>query len=377
MVNSITKIAGNERPERAISYALWILLLIALVASVLSAFGICTGACTDAEKYRLFGLRFPTVGIPFLITALLASLYRNRHDQRALQSLCPPAHRRAYNRVFDFMLAGAVGAEYLFFYIQKNLIGHYCLVCMVIAAAVASAAALRLAEVVRQNAMNSLWSVCRRSAHVAQYVFLMAFIGFSGLTLAIAGTKNAAESVTGSAMAIRQDIWLSGPPVPSVEVYFITDWLCDYCKKTEPVIENMLPVVGKVARFTFIDDPIHKESLNFVPYHASLLLNDKQHYIEGRKALLELALKTKAPSEDMVKTAFAKYGLTSRMADYSVVANLSNSVGAFLRGNGVTMTPSIVVRNIITGEHRTISGVENITEGMVLMTIKRLQGQGK
>ena len=376
MINTISKIAGIERPERAISYALWTLLSIALVGSILSAFGICSGACTDAEKYRLFGLRFSSVGTPFLIMALLASLYRNHHEQRTLQSLCPPAHRRAYNQIFDFMLAGAVGAEYLFFYIQKNLIGHYCPVCMIIAVAVASAAALRLAEVIRQK-VRSNWSVRKRSALVAQYVFLMCFICFSGLTLAIAGTKSTAESVTGIAMAMHQDIWFGGPAVPSVEVYIITDWLCDYCKKTEPTIEGMLPAVGKVARYTFIDDPIHKESLNFVPYHASLLLNDKQHYIEGRKALLDLAVKSKAPSEEMVKTAFAQHGLTFRMSDYSAVVALSNSIGAFLRGNGVTVTPSIVVRNLITGEHRTLSGSENISEGMVLMTIKRLQGQGK
>ena len=381
MINSIIKIAGNDRPEKIISFALWVLLLTALIGCILSGFGICNGACTDAANYRLFGLRFASVGVPFFVFAILASCFRNRHEQRQLQSLCPSTTRRSYHRIFDFMLAGAVGAEYLFLYIQKNLIGHYCPICVVIAAAVGAATIIRVGEVVMQKSKSPLRSVGKRSVLIALYVVFMLVVGYSGLTLAIAGTSNNAESgnsSTSQTRALSEKIWLTTPVKASdVEVYFVTDWFCDFCRKSEPVIENMLPAVSKVARFTFLDDPIHKESKNFIPFNVSLLLNDKTRYSEGRKALLELAGKTKVPSYEMVKTAFEQKGITLHLANYSDVVDLSDSTAAFLKRNKVTMTPSVVVANRTNGESRVLSGIENITEGMVLMTIKRLQEHGR
>ncbi len=354
MHNFVINLAGVTRAERIISYTLWPLLTIALVGSILAAFGICSGGCTDAANYRLFGLQFATVGIPFFVAVAIVSSCRN--DRR-------------FRYLFDVLLAGAAGAEYLFIYIQKHLIGHYCPVCLVIAAAVVLAATLRLVEVTTQ--------ACRASTPAykfALYAILMFCTGFGGLTLAVAGTTNPADT-TAKTGTISQDIWLAGPASPSVEVYFVTDWFCDYCRKAEPAIEAMLPAVGRAARYTFIDKPIHQESLNFTPFHASLLLNDKPHYLSGRKALLELATKTTTPGEELVRNAFAQQGLTLRMADYATVVGLTTSTTGFLRANGVTMTPSVVIRNRMTGERRTLSGVENIGEGIVLMTIKRLQGK--
>lgn len=360
MLDFITRLSGDTRKERIISYVLWGLLAVALAGSVLSDLGICSGACTDAEKYRLFGMHFSSVGIPFLMMATIASLYRN-------------SARWVMRPAFDCLITGALGAEYFFVYVQKHIIGHYCPLCLVIAVAIAMAVVLRLCEVVMQK-IAAPRTIYKRCVSTVLHIGLLVCFAFWGLTLAIAGTSAPGDGKAASG-SIRQDIWFAGPPIPNVEVYFVTDWFCDYCRKAEPAIDGMLSAVGKVARYTFIDDPIHRESLNFNPFNISLLLNDKAHYLDGRKALLDLATKTKSPSEEMVKSAFAQRGLNLRMADFATIVGLTDSTAAFLRANNVTMTPAIVVRNILTGERRTLTGIENISEGVVLMTIKRLQGK--
>ncbi|WP_168205809.1 vitamin K epoxide reductase family protein [Geobacter sp. FeAm09] len=360
MLDFIFNLAGGTRADRFFSYVLWLFLAIALVGSILAAFGICSGGCSDAEKYSLFGLHFSTVGIPFFIIAIAASFFRNNGNG-------------GFRFIFDVQLAGAVGAEILFIYIQKHIIGHYCPTCMVIAATVILAAAVRLGEVLSRIGQDPAPS-WKRVMRVGRYAIVMICIGFSSLTFAIAGISAPADHVA-AISTIRQDVWLAGPQSSTVEVYFVTDWFCDYCRKIEPTIEAMLPEVGKVARYTFIDDPVHLESLNFVPFHTSLLLNDKPHYLAGRKILLGLAATTKRPTEEQVRSAFTKAGLTLRMADYADITGLTNSTTAFLRANGVTMTPAVVIRNRVTGERRTLSGIENIGAGIVLTTIKRLQSK--
>jgi len=346
-------IAGTTRTERLISYAIWSLLAIALTGSILSAFGICSGACTDMEKYRLFDQRFPAIGIPFFAAAMLASFFRN-------------CARPWLRRSFDLIISGAAGAEVLFIYIQKHLIGHYCPVCLFIAAMVFLVAAFRLGEVITQLATNPGASPAKRFGTATAHIALTLSICFCGLTVAVAGTSFPLADATDT---IDQDIWLGGPPAAPVEVYFVTDWFCEYCKKAEPAMESMIPAIGRAARYTFLDDPIHKESRNFAPFHASLLLNGKAHYPEGRKALQELAGKSRAPTEDMVKTAFPQF----RMEEFSAVADLTKNIAGFLRAHRVTMTPSVVVRNRLTGEYRVLAGVENIREDLVLDAVKKIQ----
>jgi len=346
---------GDRKHHRVISYLTWAALAVALGASILSALGICSSACTDAEKYRILGFHFATIGIPFFLTLFATSVGRN---SRYWEIRCP----------YDGLLFGIAGAEWFFINLQRFLIGHYCPLCMTVAVSVYVAVALRLAELVTMRKRTV--SKTRTRQMVASFVrgsvvFSSLFIG---LITALAATHVPAPQLVSS---ITQDIWLGKTDSP-IEVLFVSDWFCPYCRKAEPVVEKMLPVVEKVARCSFVDDPIHDASYEFMPYNMSLLLKQKDQYMEGRKVLLELAEKTRKPDEATVLAAFQKRGIKFSYADKAKLKELARTEGGFLRAHKVTMTPTIIVRNHQTGQHRVLVGLENMQEATVLAAVQSL-----
>jgi len=354
----VSESRGTTRGQRAISDLTWAAIGIALVGSILSAFGICTGGCTDAVKYRIFGLHFATVGIPFFLATLACSAGRN---SKSWEVRCP----------YDALIFGAVGAEWFFIGVQKHIIMHYCPICLTIAGAVYVAVSLRLVELFLRRAEGGAKGASRARGLVTSFVrgavvFCALFIGLISALIGVSTPTMAGAGPLG------QEIWL-GKVDSQVEVLLVTDWFCPHCKKTEPAIKNMLPAIEKVARCTFIDDPIHEASFNFMPYNMSLLMSSKENYLEGRKVLLSIAEKTQAPNDASVVAAFAAQGIKFKMAERSKLVRLASSESAFLRANSVSVTPTIVVRNRRTGEHRLLVGETNIKQDLVLAAVKSLE----
>lgn len=158
-----------------------------------------------------------------------------------------------------------------------------------------------------------------------------------------------------------------------VQVFFVSDWFCSYCRKAESTIENLAPAVGKVAKYTFLDMPVHRESLEYIPFHRSILEGDKRKYFEGRKALLELASINRNPEVQDVRKVMAKHGINFQMADFASVAQASSQAIALLRKNGVRMTPSVLIINEETKEKRVLSGLNEIQEPYIIAAIHSLE----
>lgn len=158
-----------------------------------------------------------------------------------------------------------------------------------------------------------------------------------------------------------------------VQVFFVSDWFCSYCRKAEPTIESLAPAVGKVAKYTFLDMPVHRESLEYIPFHLSILEGDKRKYFEGRKALLELAAVNRNPEVQEVRKVMAKHGINFHMADFASVAQASNQAVTLLRKNGVRMTPSVLIVNEETNEKRVLSGLNEIQEPYIIAAIHSLE----
>ncbi|WP_224962809.1 thioredoxin domain-containing protein [Geomonas subterranea] len=345
---------GETRVQHVFSDLTWAALGVALVGAIFAALGICTGGCTDAQRYRFFGLPFATMGIPFFVLLGVTSFGRN-------------GNRPWIRNLYDALLAGILGAEWIFLGVQGRIIKHYCPVCVAIAIAVFVAVGLRLTEaLLRGRAEGKGGKSVKRAALAFAKSMTVISAAYIGLLLALIGTSS---PVSAGAGVITEDIWL-GKADSQVEVLVVGDWYCPFCREVEPVVESTLPEIGKVAKYTFIDDPVHKESLPILPAHMSLLMNGKKDYHEGRKALLELAAQTKIVNPNDAVVALAKKGIKVSLVPEEGLKQLARSEAGFLAANAVTLTPTVVVRNNKTGKKRSLIGATEITKEKLVATVR-------
>ena len=348
---------GESKAERILSYLTWAAIVATMIGSMMSILGICTGGCSDAEKYRFFGLPFGAVGLPFFILLGTASLVRN-------------SKRPLFRSLYDVMLPGVAGAEWIFLGFQSRVIKSYCPVCVAIAVAVFVAVAVRLVEVyLRHKATRPQGKKSIRAAALSFGKTLLV-IGsvYAGLLMALVGTSS--PVVAGSGV-ITHDIWLGKANSP-VEVLVVSDWYCPYCRQVEPVLDSALPDLSKAARYTFIDDPIHSQSLAFLPAHMSLLVGSKANYMAGRKVLLDLAVEKKVVKQEEIMAALKTKGINLTLLPEEELKRLASSEAGFLVANSVTMTPTVVIRNSKTGIRKQLVGVEQITRDQILAAVSEL-----
>jgi len=314
-------IVSASRPAY-FSFAVYALIVVGICLSVASLLGICSDACNEAHTYRLYGLNFGWVGIAsFVALAMFRFCRANRFVRPA----------------FAFTLASACGAEAWFLYIQKTVIGVWCPLCVLIAIVVFLLAGVTVVEsLMDKEVPMRLITVSKRFAVALSgmlFGFLIAFFGVA---------KPDAEAQT-------LNIWLGKADSPA-EVYVVTDWFCPGCRKAEPEIDVAVKSVLKQARVAFVDYAIHPESMNFSPYNLSFQINDKEKYLQLRGALHSLALKTKTPSVEAVQAAVSPFGVRLRQLPMSDVMAGLNLYNTLIRGVGVTVTPTVVVRNGKSGK---------------------------
>lgn len=149
-----------------------------------------------------------------------------------------------------------------------------------------------------------------------------------------------------------------------VDVYVITDWFCPLCYKIEPKLEEMYPQIMSKARLFFIDKEIHPETMNYVPYNLSLMINEKKKYIEARRALHELALKKKSPSVEDVQAVLKPLGIKYQQLSYSDIENGVHFFEGIIKTFKVNATPTLIITNRHKLESKKLVGSE-ITESNV------------
>ena len=162
-----------------------------------------------------------------------------------------------------------------------------------------------------------------------------------------------------------------GKQSAKMEIYLFSDWLCPICIKVEPIIEALYPQLEKRAKIHFIDKPVHNESMNFVPYHLSFLVNEKGKYLQLRKALFDLAKINKNPSLEDVKRAIAPLGVTYKQLSFMDVSQMMAKSQALSNEYKVTGTPTLVIRN--GARSKTLVGGRDITAENILKTMKSLE----
>jgi protein-disulfide isomerase/uncharacterized membrane protein len=331
-------------------------LIAGLGLSILSWLELCVEHCSVNQDYRLFGLPFAVVGMIFFTLVITLRFLSLRY-----QSL---------TRLMGWLIASALGSELMFIAVQKYQIGHWCPVCLSIAASVTSAALvlligylIGLKVTIQHYNRGEIMQKIRQGFACLSFVvlgFLVAFIGISKPDSAEAAMNDIKERI------------IFGTKASPVEVYFVTDWFCPSCRKIEPQIEKIYPKIKSKVAFYFIDYPIHKKSMNFSPYNLAFMINNKPQYFKARQLLMELSDTTENPKDSDIESAASKYHI-----DYQELTFLDIKTGLeyfekIVDKFELHATPTIIIYNPRRNSVVKLEGRDEISEDKILEAIRNL-----
>jgi len=109
-----------KKPQDILYFLGGIGVVAGLILSIISWLKLCSEACLATHSWRFCGCEFENIGITFfpILTVIYLLGWKN-----------PLAYL-----VAGWMVAGALGSEVMFIFVQKYKIGHWCPICLSIAA---------------------------------------------------------------------------------------------------------------------------------------------------------------------------------------------------------------------------------------------------
>ncbi len=322
-----------------------VILAFALILSYLSWWGICASACAAGHQYRLFGMTFEVAGVLFFTSAL--GLYCLSWIQRSV--------RYAYNA----MIFSAVGAELKFLLVQSYVIGQWCPLCVTVASTVAALALLVSAEwILKLKGFVARKEGALIMKHVWRGLALIVAI-LIGFGAAHAGTYKL--GTTKQERVIYQDSLSLGNSESPIDVYVYTDWICSSCQKASLHLEQHYGTLLTQTRLHFIDLPIHKPSLEFLPYNLGFLKNHKEHYLALRHHLLVMAQDEDMPTMEEISKLSERMGINFAPLSFKETQEGYKYFKKIAKQEKVAHTPIMILRNNVTGEELRLSGLDEIT----------------
>lgn len=356
MTNKLFSAIESPKVKNTIYIFTALVLLLTIILSFVSFLNVCTETCVESHNYRIFGFTFETIGLlffSFLFVSHLLSYYYHQF------------------KVFTgWLLCAGIGAELMFIYAQRAIIGAWCPLCLSIATALFLAGIAyfipyyadvknALKQQNKGRIMNAVYSGIKGIVFFA-VGFIFAFAGF--------GKENqlqAAESAVNEKM-------IFGDGNKDVVVYIFTDWRCPACRALESTFESMTPHILAKADLMFIDDPVHVETMNYSPYNLSFMVHNKDKYFSLRHALNDLSVNTKAPTEEQIEALASSLGVKYIPLNYSEVALASEESEKLVKKYNVEGTPTIIVVNKMTDKNQKLAGFSEISEEKVLKSIEFL-----
>lgn len=369
-----------RKQERLFNITNYLFPSIILALSILSATGLCMGGCSAISDYRLFGTSFAVGGTVFAIL-LLIGVYLTARLRQATWAI-------------DLMVAAGLGAEIYFVAIQKLVVKKWCPICLTIAVILVLFAFTRGAKAYSYRDTPALAGMSHGAwfLHLFGKAVLVVLVVFLGFMIAIVsvGKKQVplsaqARELEAAATQMTQhasdplstaDIWF-GNNKSSIDVYIVTDWYCNYCREIEPVVESVLPILGKVARYTWIDVAIHQESMNLIPYGLHFLLNDKRNYLEARHVMQNLAKDGKPVSDHKIRLSLEAAGIRAPQIEKGRVNVLFVDSAIMCKAYGITQTPSVIIFDTASGKHQVLTGTAQITRENLMRIAKEGEKNGK
>ncbi len=334
---------------------LWLVTLFSIAAgmilTVISVLRLCSAECEEGHNWRLFGFPFEAFGMLFFIVASINHWFaRNQGIYSFLQLI---------------LLSSAIGAELYFIYVQKFLIGHWCPICLSIAACL-------MIALIAQGFREYLF--IKRFQEKAMLLKLRGITSitalFAGLLASFIGVAkyNAVEAAQTS---IKEHIAFGNPNSP-IETYFFTDWQCPACRKLEPHLEKIVPDIEQKSKVFFIDHVMHPASLNFIPYNLSFVIHNKPQYLKLRSMLTKISETTEEPTEKQVEEGAAKLGVAYDQLNYADIALAIKYYKRLGEKFEVEGTPTVVIINTDTKKGKKLAGNNKITAQNILHSIQQL-----
>lgn len=346
----------NSTPSKTTTKPLYPFVLIALalfvglILSFISGLGLCSETCGEAHNYRFYGYPFEPFGWVFFSTALTLHFLSLKYPSITFY--------------VSLLLGAGVGAEIIFVLIQKYQIGHWCPVCLSIAACVSLAALIsfiqyfiHLDHQIKQHNKEQIMKNLQRG-------FATLIIMISASILAAFGVAKPDQSFASTNNSANESP-LFGNTKSDVEIYFVTDWFCSACQQIEPQLAKIYPSIMKKATLVFVDKAIHPETMNYVPYNLALMLRHKDKYFEIRKVLHELAQQTKAPTEAQVQAAVKRLGITYVPLNYSDIDSGIKFFEGISKTFKIDSTPTLIVANRKNLKSKKLVGGKEITEAHI------------
>lgn len=330
-----------------------IALLSGLILTVISSLELCTSACVEGQKWRLFGYKFETFGLIFFPIGLISHILSLRFP--------------LFRTISSLMIASLAGAEVWFLYIQKMVIGGFCPVCVGIALSLFIAALSYAASFFNESFQSSkegtmqTWTKIFPSTGMVFMGFLIAFLGVAKINPLEAQASTLKDSIA------------FGKDKGNIEIYVFTDWFCPACRKADPEIDKFVPEVQDTAKVFFVDAAVHPETLNYTPYNLSFMINNKDKYLQIRRALLALADKNKTPCDADIKQAVEPLGVTLKELNYSDVALGVKLFKKLVKQFEISQTPTVVIINSTTKKGKKLTGHSEITKDNALKAIESMQ----
>lgn len=332
-------------------------LIVGLILSIVSGMELCTSSCQAAHQYSYFGMKFEYVGIAFFLIMLTTHFLSLKYPALSFLTV--------------LLLAGALGSEIWFIFVQKYQIKQWCPICLSIAATIFIASIAYAAGLFSDKYAFVQDDQRRNLMHKTSQGLSSLLIAFLGLTLAYFGVvrDNQLQAVENT---VKENI-VFGNKDSSIDVYLFTDWACPACRSVEPTITKMAPKVMKEARLTFVDFAIHPETLNYTPYNLAFMVHNKDQYFKLRDALTELAQKNSAPTDEDIQKLAKENGASLKELNYADVT-LANKFFTHLgKEFDIHSTPTMVIINKEAKKGKKLQGGTEITEENVLKYINELK----
>jgi uncharacterized membrane protein len=327
-------------------------LAAGLAISAFDWAGVCTEACAETSLYRLFGLPLPPLGTAYFALCGIAFALRRRH--------------RAFGAALAVLLSGGLGAEIVFTWIQASVIGRWCPMCVGVGLCVAAASASIAWE--HFSGTNVILPFVERNTvmkrcPVRAAVILLAFL--AGIGTASLGL----EKPDAFASNLTPEMLSFGLADSTRTVYIVSDWFCPACRVAEPEIIKGARAAMKRSKVIFVDYPIHRETLNYIPYNLSFMAREKEKYLQIREALAGLARRTKEPSPEDVQAAVSPLGVKLVPLSFSEVLVGTQYHMSVVQKLQVQATPEVVVTDSRTKKTKKLTGSREITSENILKAI--------
>jgi thiol-disulfide isomerase/thioredoxin len=258
----------------------------------------------------------------------------------------------------------------MFIIVQKYEIGHWCPLCLSIAAMI-TVASISLSI----NFFKGLYSSIQTPKQgeimnkIKQLITQCSFV-MLGFLMAMIGIANP-DSTEATTDDIKDRLAFGKKNSPVV-VYFFSDWYCPSCRKIDPIIEKMYPKIRSKATVYFVDYPLHKKSMNITPFNIAFQINNKSDYFKIRTALIDLAKKSKVPTDDDIIAMSEKKGFKYKKISFMDTKTGMDFYEGLVSKYDLHSTPIMVITNINTKKQVILDGRDEITEEAALKAIDQL-----